>query len=333
MRRQQRNRGAFLTRAAAVTVSAALMWSGQVALPPAASADARPPAPERPGMPSRPGVPGGAEMPGLAGFPEHPVSVDVGDAAPGTEGAPLPGAINLEDHEGFDTGGLMGGLCAKGPNKRVEGAFNNETGAFLPKGAYVDRKGHFRPDGPWETVRGRCHFPVLGAWDHPGVERRITAKHRNLGTGDDYYEFTIAYGTAFEASTSTGRSVSKTVADDIFSTTKTTSHDHSWAWGFAQDVSRLRAMIISPCTEVWLSATPIKRTVRVHPVFEVFDHGFHRTAERTAGDDWRVADDGSRLLFAPGFHIDGTADRLLLDGTPDLLIQKHQINLDDDLCA
>ncbi|MCY9785893.1 hypothetical protein KIK06_18545 [Nocardiopsis sp. EMB25] len=347
MRREKRKRGAFLTRAAAVTLSAVVVLGGQAIVSPAAYAQdpvdwtpghgGQPPRPQSPATPQHPGGGGGGsqmQMPPMAGMPEQPALVDLSEEAPETEDAPIPGAINLKDQESFEVDGLLGDLCAFGPGKRVQGAFNNETGEFLPKRDYVRRNGEFAPRGPWETVRGQCHFPVLGAWDHPGFTRRITAVHQNRGTGDDYYELTVAYATAFDVSTSTGFSISKTVADDIFSTTKTKSRDHSWSWGAAHDVSRLRAMLIEPCTEVWLDATPIRRTVRVQPVFELFDHRFERMQQRMSADNWRLANPaGPRFFFSPGFHIDGTADRLLHDTTPDLIIAKRQRDLDDKLCA
>ncbi|WP_157982434.1 hypothetical protein [Nocardiopsis sp. FIRDI 009] len=335
MRREQRKRGVFLTRAVAVTVSAVVVLGGQAVTAPTAYAqDPMDGVPGMPDMPGRPQMPSGEEMPALAGFPDHPVMVDIADEEPKADGPPIPGAIDLKDQESFEVDNLLGDLCAKGPNKRVQGAFNNETGEFLPKRKYMRQVGDFKPHGPWETVRGQCHFPVLGGWDHHGHSRRITATHRNLGTGPDYFELTIAFGTSFSASTSTGHSISKTVADDIFSTTKSHSHDHSWSWGVARDVSRLRGLDIPACSEVWLVATPYKRTVRVQPVFELFDHRFEPTGQRMSPDNWRMADEGERrMFFSPGFHIDGTADRLLHDGTPDLVVEKRERELDSKLCA
>ncbi|MFI6578980.1 hypothetical protein ACIBFB_24600 [Nocardiopsis sp. NPDC050513] len=321
-------------------MSAVVALGGQVSMGPAAYAQDPEWTPGHGGQPPRP-VSGATpehpahqtNMPPMAGMPEHPALVDVGDAPPKQEGAPFPGAIDFGAQEPFDAAGLMGDLCQRGPGRPIQGAFNNLTGDFLTRPAFVREHGNFAPQGPWEILRGQCHFPVLGGWDHPGVTRRITAVHQNLGTGDDYYELTITWATAFDSSTSTGFSFSKTVTDELFSTTKSRSRDHSWAWGVGHEINRLRAMLIEPCTEVWLDATPIERTFRVQPVFEVFDHRFERNEERMSEDNWRVAGPGHPFIFAPGFHIDGTADRLLWDSTPDLIISKRQRNLDDKLCA
>ncbi|OLT27196.1 hypothetical protein BJF83_18555 [Nocardiopsis sp. CNR-923] len=331
---------------AALTLSAVVALGGQVFMGPAAHAQDPEWTPGHGGQPPRP-VSGATpqhpahqtNMPPLAGMPEHPAMVNIGEAPPKQEDVPFPGAIDFGAEEPFDSAALMGELCQRGPGKPIQGAFNNETGDFLTRPAFVREHGNFAPQGPWEVLRGQCHFPVLGGWDEPGAARRITGVQQNLGTGDDYYELTVTWFTGFDATTSTGFSFSKTVTDEIFSTTKSRDTNFTWAWGRAFEVSRLRAMLIEPCTEVWLDATPIERTFRVQPVFEIFDHGFdveevdEAEEERRAEDGWRLAGPGNPFIFAPGFHIDGTADRLLFDSTPDLIISKRQRNLDDKLCA
>lgn len=71
-----------------------------------------------------------------------------------------------------------------------------------------------------------------------------------------------------------------------------------------------------PRRQGWINARPLKRTVRVNPVFKVDFYSWSdgRSEFGWTAHDWRAR--GYDGIWSYGFYVDGAADVVNTDGTP-----------------
>lgn len=257
--------------------------------------------------------------------------------APQASADPTSG-VNIDGKEQFDTNVFMNSVCGDISTEDKSFVFNVHSGEIVsPSDAYgkkpyynlvpgQSRSAHYR--GPigfhyalnpgWEFFKGNCEFPESSSWTWYDRERRTSDDTvTNCGSGTATLNVHESYSTTRTYTKTVGVNV-KVAAKvaDIFSGEIGGSFGYSWAISKTHTLGRTVAISVPPGRQGWINARPLKRTVRVNPVFHVT---FYTWSDGQAESgptvyDWRGR--GYDRIWSSGFYADGSADVVNADGTP-----------------
>jgi hypothetical protein len=257
--------------------------------------------------------------------------------APAASANPSYG-VNIRGKEPFNADTFMDKLCGDLSTGGKSFVFNIHTGqAVTSKEAYgkkpyyqlvpgrsrsltspAPRGSHYALAPGWEVVVGHCEFPQSSTWTWYDKERRISNDSVTDCTGGTA---TLAVNESY----ATSRTVTKSVGvntkvsgkvGDQFTAEVGASFSYSWSISKTYTLGRQASVSVPRGRQGWINARPLKRTVRMNPIFHV-DYYVWSDGQSEVGTvvhSWRGR--GYRDIWSYGYYVDAAADVLNRDGTP-----------------
>ncbi|SEQ97424.1 hypothetical protein SAMN04487983_10104 [Streptomyces sp. yr375] len=241
------------------------------------------------------------------------------------------GAVNIRGQESWNTDEMMSRVCGTRGDTRYQDWYVNVTTGELrdhsswrkgPVWHKDHRKWTLQPG--WERFEGHCEYPVASSWTYRDAWRPISETRTNCTDSGYSLELSREYSTSKSYSHTVGGST--TVEADInswFGVSAEASYSYSWAIENSVSVANNDVIEIGAQKTAWIEASPMKRVVRVNPVFKVDSYTWNPTGKRGDVVDvttWR--DRGYDRIYSYGNYIDGTADELKSDGKPMMTFRK-----------
>jgi hypothetical protein len=282
------------------------------------------------------------------------VMASMADATP-------PSGVNIVGQEEFDTNAFMDRICGdmrKGgendDNELKAFFYNIHTGEVREPDEYEEpvftlvpgeskqihtgrwpRGYHYALSPGWEHFRGNCEFPQSDTWTSYDKEQPITKDtEKNCTSRDASYSLRESYATSSTFTKTVGGSVRADFAlvKEIFTVGASGEFSFSWAVTKTHSLDRIVTINVAPGKIGRINAEPLKRTVRVHPVFHINDYeygdGQVEFGFGTRSRDWRGR--GYDRIWSDGFHVEGTADELNTDGSPAMQFVTREEDADCD---
>ncbi|WP_329445784.1 hypothetical protein [Streptomyces canus] len=258
-------------------------------------------------------------------------SAPVADANP-------PSGVNIRGKEPFNTDTLMSKLCGDMSGADKSFVFNINTGQIVDSDKAYGKAPYYHiaagasrsvhsdlPYGEhwaltngWEVVVGNCEFPQSSTWTWYDKERRISNDSvTNCGHGGGGLSVNESYATTRGASVSIGvnTKLSYKLTDQL-SAEIGFSASYSWSWSKTHTLGR--TVTVNPLygRQGYIDARPLKRTVRINPVFHVqyYNWSDGQSEVGTVVHSWRGR--GYSRIWSYGYYVDTYADVLNGDGTP-----------------
>lgn len=257
--------------------------------------------------------------------------------APQASADPTSG-VNIGGEEQFDTDVFMDSLCGDISTEDKSFVFNIHSGEIVnPSDAYGKQpyynlaggqarstfyRGpigfHYALNPGWEFFKGNCEFPESSSWTWYDSERRTSDDTvTNCSSGTATLAVNESYSTTrtFTKTVGVNMKVAAKVAD-IFSAEIGGSFSYSWAISHTHTLGRTVAISVPPGRQGWISARPLKRTVRVNPVFHVTFYTWSDGQAEFGPTVYNWRGRGYDHIWSHGFYADGSADVVNADGTP-----------------
>ncbi|MFF0011362.1 hypothetical protein [Streptomyces sp. NPDC005374] len=165
---------------------------------------------------------------------------------------------------------------------------------------------------------GNCEYPQSSSWTWYDSERKVSNDTvTNCGSGtaslavNESYATTRAYTMTIGANTKTSAKVSQVFTSEIGG-----HFGYSWAISTTHTLGRQVTITVPRGRQGYINARPLKRTVRVNPVFHVVNYIWSdgKSESGTTVHNWRGR--GYDRIWSYGYYVDGKADVLNNDGTP-----------------
>ncbi|MGW1748336.1 hypothetical protein ACWCRD_22545 [Streptomyces sp. NPDC002092] len=255
-----------------------------------------------------------------------------------TASANPPSGINIRGKEPFNTDTLLSKMCGDMSGADKSFVFNINTGEIVPsstaygKSPYyhlaagdsrylnstAPRGSHWALTNGWEAVTGNCEFPKSSTWTWYDKERQISNDSvTNCGSGGAGLSVNESYATTRGASVSIGvnTKLSLKLLDQLSSEIGF-SASYSWSWSKTHTLGRTVTVNPPHGRKGYINARPLKRTVRVNPVFHVQNYNWSdgQSEVGTVVHSWRGR--GYDRIWSYGYWVDTYADVVNSDGTP-----------------
>ncbi|WP_405728571.1 hypothetical protein OG607_26810 [Streptomyces sp. NBC_01537] len=257
--------------------------------------------------------------------------------APAASANPSSG-VNIRGKEPFNTDTFMSKMCGDMSGADKSFVFNINTGQIVnTKTAYgkapyyhlaagesryptstAPHGSHWALTNGWEMVSGNCEFPQSSTWTWYDKERRISNDSvTNCGGGGGGLSVNESYATTRGASVSIGvnTKLSYKLTDQL-SAEIGFSASYSWSWSKTHTLGRTVTVNPPRGRQGYIDARPLKRTVRINPVFHVqfYTWSDGQSEDGTTVHSWRGR--GYDRIWSYGYYVDTYADVLNTDGTP-----------------
>jgi hypothetical protein len=273
------------------------------------------------------------------------LAVTGGVATATTANANPPSGVNIRGQEEFDTDTFMDRICGDMSTEDKGFFYNTHTGEIRDPDGYEEpifslvpgemkafnpsiapRGYHYALNPPWEFFMGNCEYPQSDTWTWHDKERPITEDTlHNCSSENASYSLRESYATSKTFTKTVGGRVSfDLLAEKLFApgvgaiTGVGADFSFSWAVSKTHSLDRIVNITVPPGKVGWISARPLKRTVRVNPVFHVtyyeWGDGQSEFGFGTKVHNWRGR--GYDRIWSYGFYVDGTADVVHTDGLP-----------------
>ncbi|WP_416970785.1 hypothetical protein [Streptomyces sp. 4F14] len=241
------------------------------------------------------------------------------------------GAVNIRGQESWDTDAMMSRVCGTGGDTGYQDWYvNTGTGELRDSSSWREEPVWHKDDGKWtlqpgwERFEGHCEYPVASSWTYRDSWRPISETRTNCTDSGYSLELARDYSTTTSYSHTVGGSTSAEASiGSWFGASVEASYSYSWAVERSVGVSDNDVIEIGPQKTAWIEASPTKRVVRVNPVFKVESYTWNSTGKRedvVVVDSWRGR--GYDRVYSYGNYIDGIADELKKDGTPQMTFRK-----------
>jgi hypothetical protein len=256
-----------------------------------------------------------------------------------TANANPPSGVDIRGQEEFDTDTFMDRICGD-MSTGDEGFFCNiHTGEVRDPDRYEEpvftlvpgeskqfnsgrwpRGYHYALSPSWEYFRDNCEYPVSDDWTWHDEERPITGDTvRNCTSEDQSYDRRESYASSSTFTKTVGSRASFDLTiKEIFTAGVGGDFSFSWAVSKTHSLDRFVGVNAAPGKISWIAARPLKRMVRIHPVFHVTTYewgdGQSEFGFGPKVHDWRGR--GYDRIWSYGFYVDGTADGVHTDGLP-----------------
>jgi hypothetical protein len=180
------------------------------------------------------------------------------------------------------------------------------------------RGSHWALTNGWEMVVGNCGFPQSSNWTWTDKERRISNDSvTNCGHGGGGLTVNESYATTRGASVSIGANTKLSYQlTEQLSAEIGFSASYSWSWSKTHTLGRSVTVIPPYGRNGYVNARPLKRTVRVNPVFHVQQYIWSECQSEvgTGVHSWRGR--GYDRIWSYGYHVDTYTDIVTSDGSP-----------------
>ncbi|MEU3889574.1 hypothetical protein [Streptomyces sp. NPDC029041] len=258
-------------------------------------------------------------------------------AGPQASANPAVGT-NIRGKESFNTDTFMDKLCGDISTRDKAFVFNVHTGEVVDSAAAYEKKPYYQlvagdshkayttaPYGThwalspgWEVFGGTCEYPQSSTWTWYDKERKISNDTvTNCGSGTASLSVNESYATTSTTTKTVGVNAKASAkVRDIYTGEVGASFNYSWAFSKTHTLGRQATISVPPGRQGYISARPLKRTVRVNPVFHVGSYTWSdgQSEKGTTVHNWRGR--GYDRIWSYGFFTDGIADVTNSDGTP-----------------
>ncbi|THJ64599.1 hypothetical protein [Candidatus Frankia alpina] len=250
----------------------------------------------------------------------------------------LPG-VNIRGQEWFNTDVFMDRICSDMGTEDRGFLFNIHSGEVVnPEDAYPKEPyyhlapgesrtaNYFGPSGyhyalnpGWELFEGHCEFPETSSWVWFDSERRISEDTiTNCTAGSSTLTINESYSTTRTYTKTVSGNVKIGIKGEVFNGDIGGGFSYSWAISDTHQLGLAVGITVGPGRQGWMDARPLKRIVRVNPVFEV---DYYNWSDGQNEFGWTAHSWRSRSynrISSWGFYLDGIADVLNSDGTPSM---------------
>ncbi|MFK4099293.1 hypothetical protein ACI2L1_04255 [Streptomyces sp. NPDC019531] len=247
-------------------------------------------------------------------------------------------SVNIRGQESFNTDVFMDKLCGDMSTRDKAFLFNIHTGEVVNSAGNYGKAPYYRlvsgstrqayspaPRGyhyalspGWEGFGGSCEYPQTSSWTWEDYERRISNDSiTNCASGSATLAVNESYATTRGTTITVGGNTKGSVkALDIFTGEIGASFGYSWSISKTHTLGRQASGTVAHGRKGHMDARPIKRTVRVAPVFHVEQYNWSdgQSEIGTVSHTWRGR--GYDRIRSYGYYVDGKADVLNRDGTP-----------------
>ena len=249
-----------------------------------------------------------------------------------------PDRTNIRGQESFNTDAFMDTICDDMSTGDKGFVFNIKTGEVVDSDSAYEKEPYYHlvPGGSdkastsapynfhwaltpdWELFAGNCEFPEASSWTWYDSERKISDDTvTNCGSGtatlgvNESYATTRTYTKTIGANTKVSAKLGAIFTGEIGG-----GFSYSWAISNTHTLGRQVNVSVPPGRQGYINARPLKRTVRVNPVFHVVNYIWSdgQSETGTLVHNWRGR--GYDRITSHGYYLDGKADVLNSDGTP-----------------